>query len=235
MAVRRCFISIVLCALLLSSAEGVVVWVENVSLGVPGIVYYANDTVSINKDAGAFIGNLDAAGGTTYEYSITDFNITLEACSLESDDSSGGVASGNFYGGAKLTITGDLTNTEDNPDTIYVSDGVILEATMTLSSTETWNLHEEYDGIYGQAFFSPTAGALFDGITLAGGDVLKMSDFRADFNFLGFPISNPVDFDNHTGTLMTSAGGLQLVAVPEPCTVLLLAFGGIGLLRNRNK
>ena len=154
-----------------------------------------------------------SAGGWDYSISGT---VTLEECGLVDDVSSGGIAAGNFAGGATLSIVGDLWLKSD-PGTLLVDDGLVLEALMSIPDTETWLLHEaSYLQLDGSVLFDPTGGYL------TGSD-LTIGSFSADFSYV-FVSPSPNTFNQaYSGSIST----LQITAVPEPVSVALLGLGGL--------
>ena len=160
-------------------------------------------------------------GAGDFEYGI-QANVTLTPCYLDEDFSSGDVAQGSFFGGATLTVTGDLW--ELGTGTYYATDETLLVATMAL---DNWDVTEDgYEYFDGSAFFTPIDGGLNAGIAVGGGDVLFIGDFRGDFSFnpaMGMP---PVD-NFESANILGMANTVQITAVPEPATFLLLGFGSL--------
>lgn len=188
--------------------------------------YFELDAIPILAENG--ILRLD--GATTYDYGISG-TITITRSDLVLDTSSGGQASGIFAGGLSvLTINGSLFDRSAPTVSLYTGD--ILVATMV---DQDWLLEEpDPQDITGNAFFTPTSGGLYDGIDLGGEDILSIGDLRADLSFnTGFSVfgTDPVDFDttSHTGLV----SNIQIVPVPEPCTLILLSLGGLCVLRTK--
>jgi len=195
--------------------------------GIPGYFQVPNSS--------SVIANLQTLGASGFDYGISA-NVTVTPCYLESNAGSGSLALGNFYGGATMTITGNLWNVAD-PGTLIVSNGVILQATMVPTSAQTWVLSEDA-GLPGNldasVYFTPSGSeGLSSGIELANGDKLVIGGFRADF---GFPNIMPFDPSSFGTTGYMAIGStLQMTAIPEPATLLLLAIGGLSVMRIKRK
>ena len=217
-AKRSCFFVLVLAVLFSShSLEGLLV--DHVSItsqnygffDPTGQGFYHIPTVPVIT-ADVSVGSWD------YSFSGT---VSLTQCFLQNDNSSGGVASGDFAGGATLSISGDLWAKSD-PGTLLVDDGLILEALM---QSEDWVLHEaSYLGIDGSTLFSPTGGHLTGG-------TLTLGDFSADFSYQ-FVSPSPDFFDQTYSGLVST---IQITSIPEPATMILLAMGGLFVRTARRK
>ena len=189
--------------------------------------YFHIDSISILADNGI----LRVAGAGTYDYGISG-TVTVTRCDLVQDNSSaGGQASGDFEGGAILTINGSLV---DLGTSATLATGDILVGYMT--STQ-WLLEEPTpQDITGNAYFEPTGGALYSGVDLGGGDNLVIGDFRVDFSFItGFPGFgvDPEAFGTTSYSGLVS--NVQIAPLPEPCTLMLLSLGGLAVLRSKKK
>jgi hypothetical protein len=203
------------------------------TMSFPFAPFYFGETVS---DPGYFqinglstaVGDLKLVGASSYDYAFSA-SVTVSACDLIQDNSIGGVANGDFAGGATLSVVGDLWAKSD-PGTLLVDDAVILEGLMQLSSSETWTLLENTSRIIdGSVVFDPTDGGLNSGIA-EGSDTLIIGTFRADFSFQNVqPIPGSFAGTDFSGIAST----LQIVTIPEPCTILLLSIGGLVLRKRR--
>ncbi len=213
--------------------------IGDISLGLETAPFYQGAT---GGDVGYFHlnsipiiqsnGIVRVAGAATYEYGISG-TITVTRSDLVQDISSGGQAIGIFAGGSSvLTINGSFFDLSDPGVSIYTGD--ILVATMF---DQEWLLEEpDPQDITGNAYFTPTSGGLYDGIDLGDGTILSIGGLRADFSFItgiGRFGADPVDFDTTSHTGMVS--NIQIVEVPEPCTLVLLSLGGLGVLRFKRK
>lgn len=239
---KRVILGVVILSVLCAcSAFGTVVEVSNISMatgsapfyqGATGIDvgYFHLDGVSILPDNGI----LKIEGAAGYGYGIIG-TITVTRSDLIGDTSSGGQASGVFGvgGGVTLTINGSLVDLGTNAT---LASGVdILVANMT--STQ-WLLEEPTpQDVTGNAYFETIGGALSGaGVDIGGGNSLVIGDFRTDFSFTTGFAGFGVDPDAF-GT--TSYSGLianvQIVTIPEPCTLMLLSLGGFAILRSKKK
>ncbi|MBN1457539.1 MAG: PEP-CTERM sorting domain-containing protein, partial [Sedimentisphaerales bacterium] len=178
------------------------------------------------------VGNIQTVGASGYDYGLSA-TVNVDNCNLVDDNSSGGWAEGEFAGGAIISLVGDLWDVS-TPGTLLIDDGVILQAQMVLTSSQTWTLSEvggDPRDIDGTMDFIPTNGGLNSGIDLGNGDSLVIGNFRADF---GFPNTQPVDPTSFGAiSYFAMASTLQMTAIPEPSTVVLLSIGALGFLRKR--
>ena len=104
---------------------------------------------------------------------------------------------------------------------------------MTITDQETWTIAEMAGtpgNMKGSVDYNPVGNSGFNaGFGVGGGDVLKMGLFRADFSIQNNgPISN-FGLMSYSGMVPR----VQLQAIPEPATMLLLALGSIGLLKKK--
>ena len=236
---KRAIAGVVVFVLCACSAFGAVVEVGDISLGVEAVQFYQGamggdvgyfhlDNISIIQDNGI----VRIEGVADYDYGISG-TITATRSDLVQDTSSSGQASGIFEGGSSvLTINGSFFERSNPGVSLYTGD--ILVATMF---DQEWLLEEpDPQDITGNAYFAITSGGLYDGIDIGNGNVLSIGDLRADFSFTtGFSIfgTDPVDFGttSHTGLV----SNVQIVQIPEPCTLVLLSLGGLGVLRFKRK
>ncbi len=209
-------------------------YVEDIQLALNGPVFYEVGTpgnFQLNSvDIVASNGLLRVGGSATYDYEIVG-HITVTSSALVNDNSAGGAASGDFAGGSTLTIYGDLV---DLSDSSVKASGALLVGVMDAG---TWVLEEWIpQDLRGNTNFSLTGGALSTGVPVAGGDTLVINDFQTAFSFVtGFGSYvgvDPVDFGtSYTGVI----SNVQIVAVPEPCTLTLLSLAGIAVLRRSRR
>jgi hypothetical protein len=226
-----------------SHASASIVWVEDITFTVGGgEVYNSSDGFKINASPGALtFADMRVAGATEYDYSVvlSTAVLTFTPCALQlPDQSSGGVAKGNFAAGARLTVTGDLI--PHGGGQAYAEGITILEAVMVKDETETWIIQEDAvaNGNFdGSADFNPVVAtdlgkSLYDGIDLGNGDELRIGDFDCDVSFVGLFPANPGDFSEGITAMNIE---LRISAVPEPCTILLMAVGGCCVLRKKRQ
>ena len=189
--------------------------------GSPGNFHLTSVGISPNN------GLLRAEGAATYEYGITG-TITVTPSLLTQDNSSGGLAAGEFAGGATLTINGELINRDTSA---VLASGDLL---VGLMDSPDWTLEEwANQDVRGNTYFSVTGGELLSGVDL-GGETLYIGDFQAVFSFitgLGTLLGSDPDVFG-TASYSGWISNTLIVAVPEPCTLVLLALGGL-LLRKK--
>lgn len=216
--------------------SGTMVFVQDISMSFPVASFYQGGSPGYFHltNTSTIVGNLQTFGASGYDYAF-DASVTVTQCDLKENTGSGGWASGNFYGGATLTVTGNLWAVGDE-STLLVDGGTILEAVMVPTASETWVLSElggNPRDVDASIFFTPSDGGLTSGIDLPNGDKLVIGEFRADF---GFPNVQPID-PTSFGTLsyFAASSTLQMTAVPEPATLVLLAIGGLSVMRIKRK
>ena len=224
---------LVVCA----QTPGTIISVQDISMSFPVAYFYEGGSPGYFHltDTPTVVGNLQIVGAPGYDYAFSA-RVTVTHSNLKENTGSGGWASGNFYGGATLTITGDLWHVDDDT-TLLVDNGTILEAVMVPDATETWVLSEiggNPRDIDATIYFTPSGeNGLNPGIDLLNGDDLVIGGFRADF---GFPNVQPID-PTSFGMIdyFAVASTLQITAVPEPATLVLLAIGGLSMVRRKRK
>jgi hypothetical protein len=228
----------ILAAVLTPVAYSGVQTVKNITFTLPGTFYYVNSEFVLNATGSADI-QIYNAPTSFYGYAIENMSISISPCPLYQDQSTAqGQAIGQFYGGGVLTVTGDLYEANNSvPIGPMLNTGIILQANMVPSSSETWTLQETFylssyvSGIVGLTPDSPGLGGV--GGLAAGDNSLIISDMNLGLGFLTPGIS-----EFGTGDYQSAdAPVVQISAViPEPATLLLLSAGCIGLLsRKKNK
>ena len=241
-AALMCFIS--------SGVYGGVQYVENITFGIDTFQYYSSSQFSISKDSSSGSGCVIQPHGLGYTYNIVDFTINFSPVNYLGDNSGGGVCSGTFAGGATFTINGDLVllDGDENVVATYADDALLLSAAMDPATT-TWNLTEttSYSNTLateGELDFIPSAGALFDGVTVNGGDTLYIGemDLRLGlytpagfaYKYPGMPIMTGLDNFNEIMFASAVAPTIQITSqIPEPATLVLLGIGSICWIRKK--
>ena len=165
--------------------------------------------------------------GGIYQFSGT---VTFSQSSLLSDDNPGGpLALGTFAGGVTMTIFGNFKQFGGSP--LLLADSLLLEATMDITQTD-WQLGEDGDianwvsTVGDTLHLNPTDGEWHDQLEL-GQDGLKIADFSAAYSFEG---TQPTVTDFSTISYEYSdPAKVQIVAVPEPISLLFLGLGGLAV------
>ena len=225
-------------------------YVENITFGIDTFQYYNSSQFSISKDSSSGSGCVIQPHGSGYTYNIVDFTINFSPVDYLSDNSSGGVCSGTFDGGATFSINGDLVLLDEFENVVatYADDALLLSADMDPAAT-TWNLTEttSYSNTLateGDLDFIPTAGALYDGVTVNGGDTLYIGDidFRLGlytpsgfaFKYTGTPITTGLNNFDEIMFASSVAPTIQMTSqIPEPATLMLLGLGGLLIRRKK--
>jgi len=228
-----------------SNVLGGVLQVEDITISMGAPTFYTQAS-GFAIDSSAITADIRLFGASDYEYRINNTSVSVTACQLINDNSSGGFAEGDFAGGGTLTVTGDLVEVlaDGSDGAIYATGITILEAVMVKDSTETWALVEDSsqpmpvpNRLGASVDFTPSNGGLNAGINVGNGDILKIDEFNCGFSFTNVMTTPPItSVENFSEMFMIGTQtSLQIRAIPEPCSILLMAVGGVGLLRNRKK
>lgn len=172
--------------------------IQSVSATGLSTLFTAGDgALSILDDADIIVENT-LGQQTTYAQGGFDLNSFLQ-----SDTSSGGIASGSFADGY-LSFT-------DSDDNVLLAGNIIC-----------FDLSEVFDGLLvAQGEFEVTGGLLDSDFALPYGDIVQITfsvspssinDFSADFS---------------------ASSNITVMPIPEPATVCLLGLGGLSLLRRK--
>jgi len=172
-------------------------------------------------------------GQSTASYYMYYGDFIMSPSSLVADLSAGGMADGVFAAGATLTINSDLYR--DFDDYGIAASGDLIIANVMYE----WELQEQgspypNNTVRGHASFDITGGALSD--PLLNSDGLVLNDFSLNFTFEN---TSPTvtDFTTLLGDAIYTCSGpkVQIGALPEPATMLLLGIGGLAILRRRQR
>ena len=199
--------------------------VEDINLTFAAIWFYQGDSGSyFHVDhAMTTVGDLRVKGASSAEYVISA-NVTVSNCDFVQNIGSGNWAAGEFEGGATLTVTGSLWH-ENDPSTLLVNNGTILQAEMVKTSAEVWELREITNpGDFNAGVdFGLTGGGLNTGIDVGNGDLLVLGPFSAVFSFYDVLPTDPSEFG--TVNILGFDPTLQITVIPEPGTMVLLVAG----------
>jgi len=192
--------------------------------------FYPSDFSGMNPKAGIIEGLISTADSPNWNYRFAGTVEVTPSTLMPPDQSTGGVAQGQFTGNVDLTIIGDLWS-EADPGNLIIDNGTLLEAHMTDPS---WILSEtppsqSYNVLRGSATFVPQGGALTTG---AGAENVTIGSFVLGY-WLNMCTPAVVDFGTTNYSVLQPQ--IQINAIPEPATLTLLGLGAMlaGLRRRR--
>jgi hypothetical protein len=172
--------------------------------------------------SGAFLG-----GVSFFDPSFTTFldindggTFSWSGNGLNSDTSAGGLAAGSFLGGGTLSMTGTVTSSF-----VPAFTGVALQGTMSaFQLNENVGADDFLDSL--NAVFTPTGGWLFD-----NGHVVNPYTFS--ITFIGAQQLGGGVEDFQDDIQFTTSSTFQMVEIPEPTTLAILAGLGLMLVQKR--
>lgn len=228
--------------LLGSVALGGLKYVEAIDLDISEFYFYNNTTkqfVLSNSSGGSEVpidvGNIAILGGG-WDYTFVG-KIVVTASDLTLDMSSNGTAMGIFSNGSSAgtatmtiiatTLTDKTSGIDIISPTTHPGGVVLLTASMNSEDDEwyVWETGKYTDAFVGDTHYEITGGELKDG------SWLRMSDFRAVW---ALGACGPANITAFNKNLYSSLPSLEIIPdVPEPATVLLLAAGGLAVLRRK--
>jgi len=221
MKIAAISVVVVLCASIIANAS--ILYVSDLQFTNPGKFYsYASGAGNLSLASG-YSSIMKLSNDEVWNYSISGGAISLSS-TLVQDISSGGYAKGRFATGRTVTVTGTLKY-KPTGESIYT--GTIISATMD-EPNATWILAESPSlAINGSAEFAiDTTVGLGSGIVF-GSDTIKMGQFRIDFAFKSVT-PNPSKF-NVAQNLISTSNTFNIVAIPEPATILMLSTAALAL------
>jgi len=95
--------------------------------------------IACSKEDGSIIGTASADGGNVLQgITVKLYNEESEMLNETTTDNEGnfafmGLEAGNYYIGATITVGGEVWDTGNRPQMVYVSDEIVKEVTLTLN------------------------------------------------------------------------------------------------------
>lgn len=239
---RRGGFGVLLCLVISSSAFGTL-YIQNGQLWPYYVDWYHGDSnyfqtnfMDSSDPAILIDGTFDVTGDQTPEYELKidtganyfGYLASSQIAMVNDVTPNGGRAKGYFSTTGSITVSGELIRISDGNT---VANGTLFTAEI---SSSTWFLEEQatpVDSVRGSLEFTVTGGLLSD--PDLNDDDLVLLDFICTFTF---PDCDPsiTDFEDFSGTYFSQSPTVQMGALPEPTTVLLLGLGGLALARRRD-
>ena len=173
-----------------------------------------------------YILDIDTGGG---KFGYID---TGEIALFDDVTPTGGMAKAYFGPAGTVSIYGELLRFSDST---LVADGTTTPLiTAQISSTSWYMLEENVNQVTARIDFEVIGGILSDPLLAANIDNLIMPDFWSLFTFHGVD-PDIVNFEDFTGTYSSVNVDIQMGALPEPATIMLLGLGSMALTRRKRE
>jgi hypothetical protein len=206
---------------LLFSTAFASIGIKEMQFSFENLTYYSNQVLGFSQGT-SLAGDVGILTGSTvnYDYRIGNAVVNLSNMPLTAGYST---SSGTFPGPATLTVTGNLIKKATSTD--LTGNVTLLVAQMDSPSLVMSEVFIDY--AEGAALFTPTSGALFDGVA-DGADMIVLPEFA--MGLWGWGV-NVMFADN---SMRPTDAGIQITTnVPEPVTLSLLSAGILVLSRKR--
>jgi len=167
-----------------------------------------------------------------YNYQIRNGTVTVTEVDLQNDNNPGGpVASGTFYGGATMTVSGEIWEKAGDTWMDTGFDDVLLIAVM---DSTLWNMDETpstVNKVTGQNDYTPSGTGTYEFKTGANTG-LVIGDFGAVFSMVQCQ-PTVTDFSKTYTSMVPTI--LINAEVPEPASLCLMAFGTLFITCKRKR